>query len=223
MIRTLSINPYIGIELAMILQTALLIHLVLREKGFEYKIKLFESINIFWKEFFSGLYIIFGFLFIDIAVWWLIGSWTWMDWRIQLPSVILILIIGVEYVYLAAFQKRDWARIGLFVVTAIVLSLFIHWWVPIDPVMVNRMKDGIYYAIGVLLLITFLIATTRSIIFLKSPRTSKVSDENSEMSETIQDQGLDNKKVILFNAVIWVFAFIQAILFFSGYSLFSFL
>ncbi|MHA1822176.1 MAG: hypothetical protein ACTSU2_13725 [Promethearchaeota archaeon] len=97
MIHTLSINPFIAIQLAFVIQSFVMFFAVLFPSNFNPEKKISRIVLAFFRYFGFGIATMFGIVLLDASIFWLAGSWTFADWRFQLPSVLLSLYIGLVY------------------------------------------------------------------------------------------------------------------------------
>ncbi|MBD3351200.1 MAG: hypothetical protein GF364_06915 [Candidatus Lokiarchaeota archaeon] len=55
----------------------------------------------------QGLLFLFGVIMFDSALSWILGQWVYTDWRYQLPSVVLGLILGLQFVFDTLLKKPE--------------------------------------------------------------------------------------------------------------------
>ncbi|MBD3351854.1 MAG: hypothetical protein GF364_10245 [Candidatus Lokiarchaeota archaeon] len=218
MIYTLTLNPFVGVQLAAVLQ---LIAMIIWTGEF-HKIRIpnknIEKVFTFFKEFFYNLFGLIGILFIDISISWIIGSWSYADWRFQLPSVLLIFILGIEYTLYCYFQKGSLLKMIYAILASLTLTLFIHWWVPLEPVMGPRIENNILIILGILLAVYAVISIIHVIVNGNNHRKRTFLRDYWDITQKLQK--IFNIKV---NLIIWILVTIQAMLCYFGYSLFALL
>ncbi|MHA1791253.1 MAG: hypothetical protein ACTSVI_01330, partial [Promethearchaeota archaeon] len=152
MIQTLTLNPMIGIILAALAQSFIVAMFVFVPEGFlpNNKGKII-SYEIF-KYFGSGVMVIFGLIFLDMAIPWLLGAWSLADWRFQLPNALILLFLGLEYVLIGVLKKGNLFDIAWFGSLVITYLVFIHWWVSLGAVMGTKMKHDLPVIAGVFII-----------------------------------------------------------------------
>jgi hypothetical protein len=223
LIRILTLNPYVGNLLAGFLQTILMVVLILNLDRIKIKKTIPKKIFSILKYFCSGIYVIFGILFLDMAIFWLMGAWTTSDWRYQLPGVLLILFLGLEYVIVPLFRKGNLLDIAYFVGVTTSLLIFIHWWVSQFALMGNILEDNIVIMVGVYIIIYLLIGVIKT---LKESKEDKTDKEDKEKSQIRYYWDISKKLDKIFNrktnTIAWVLVVIQGMLSLYGYSLFTF-
>jgi len=213
MIRTLALNPFVGIQIAALPQTLLLVGLIL---GLD-MLKSQKS-PIIWilQGLAAGLYTIFGLLFLDIGLLWLAGAWTYADWRFQLPSVVLILILGFYYLVRSMFAHGRVVNIAFVICVSVVVGLFLHWWVPQFEVMGVPLESYL-----VIIIAAFVIAIIALNIILN---VLARRESNSILVRSLWDIETPLRKVYrpTVHVILWGLAVSQGILTYLGYSLLSF-
>ena len=230
LIRTLTLNPFIGAQLAALFQTLLLVMVIIFNKDYRFPkkdktenmdAKVAPKFHTFVMKYLQltgeAFLAIFGVLFLDISLFWLFGSWSYVDWRFQLPSVIITLFIGLQYYFVILFRKGNIADILFSIICPLALAFFLHWWVPAIPVMALRIEDGIAILIGSLFLLYIGFHIIQDLIFKLSK--SKRRSERYFWDIRSQLNKIFNRKL---TSIIWILACIQGMLLFNGYSLFSF-
>ena len=97
MLPIFTFLPLVTLLFAAIFQMAMVIGFVLAPDDYTTdKRGKNAAYNIFMQLGF-GTFFLFGVFFIDTAVFWLLGQYTYADWMFELPAVILLLIVGVQY------------------------------------------------------------------------------------------------------------------------------
>jgi hypothetical protein len=213
MIRTFALNPFVGIQIAALLQTLLLAGLILGLDQVKPNGSLGKSLL---QGLGSGFYTIFGLLFLDIAVLWLAGAWTYADWRFQLPSVILILVLGLFYLIKTEFAH---GRIINFIVVALIsliLGLFLHWWVPRFEVMGLILEQFLGLMVGIFLVVLILLNVMIIVLEQRGSQNFMVK-RHWDIEPALKK--IYTRKI---HIILWLLSVMQAMLTFLGYSLFSF-
>lgn len=215
----LTLNPFIAIQIAAVMHTGLMVVLVLQLESLQPRKSSTIFLYKYLKKTIKGIYGIFGFLLIDISVTWFSGVWTYLDWRFQMPSAILSLIIGVEYFIYAFYRKGVHINIIFSILVIIAFSLSIHWLFSTEEVMGPLIEEQlpiiIITFIGIYAYITLMI----TLIFEKRKERNNANKilDIWDISEVVDR--IFSKK---FNPILWILATLQAILTFSGYSILSF-
>lgn len=215
----LTLNPFIAIQIAAILQTGLVAILVLQLESFQPQKHSIQLLYSFLKKFVKGVYGIISILLIDISISWFLGVWNYLDWRFQMPSAILSFIIGVEYFIYAFFRKGVHIDIIFSILLIFTFTLSIHWLFSTEdvmgPIIEEQLPIIIITFIGIYAYISFMI------IFILEKRK-----ERQNINKILEIWNISDKVDRVFskklNIIIWILATLQAILTFSGYSILSF-
>jgi hypothetical protein len=129
-IETFSLSPYIGAMMGLLGHFLLLIYAIWLKK-YEAEPKIIE--NKLWKYFkgiFHLCYMFLSILMIDLSIFWLFGQWIYDDWQYQLPSVLISLIFGIQYLWGALFRSLSRYKIIIFSYLAISTMIIMHWYIP---------------------------------------------------------------------------------------------
>ncbi|MHA1700294.1 MAG: hypothetical protein ACTSWN_15735 [Promethearchaeota archaeon] len=222
MIKTLTINPMIGIFIAAITQTVFLTVTLISSLQKE-KIKRFKphqkKVFDFFQFFGIGTMYNFGFLFVDIGGSWLLGNWSMSDWQFQFPSVILLILIGLEYVLILFMHKSSILDVIFGAISAITTIIFIHWWVPSHgAVMGEPLKKYFPLIIGVLIGIYVFIGLFKALILEKKDQNRKEKHKKLPITwnNTEKLKKIFNIKV---NLILWALVVIQNMLILHGLSI----
>jgi hypothetical protein len=219
MIHTFAFNPFIGMIIAVFSHIPFLIVLIFTQVPYfhkESKLPL-PTPNLLFRlltGLFFGLFIVLSLLLFDIGLSWIFGAWTYADWRFQLPSVILILLIATNFIGWIVFRKFSVFDLLYVVIASIVLIIFLHIAVPSNPVMGITLEAMIIPVLLVLIV---------SYIPLYLIKTKKISINSfKDLVKTVE---FDIRKKILFsplvNFLVWILATAQTLLILTGYSLFG--
>lgn len=210
MIRTFTFNPFIGLQIAMFMLMPFLILLIFTQVAYFKK----ENSN---PSYFShiifrliggiyfGLLVVISIMLLDIALFWIMGAWTYADWRFQLPNVILIVLIALNFLGWSIFRKFTVLDLIYLFIVIIVIELFFHVIIPSIVVMSIVIED--WLAIVLILLILSYIPVN----LLKFSNKLVIKVEC-----TINQKRIFSPK---FNFILWILATIQSILTLSGYSI----
>lgn len=158
MIETYTFAPYLMLYFAAIIQTFIVVSFIVAPQNYKAKNKIVEIIHSFFMHLGFTFMFLFGILFIDTALAWLFGQWVYADWRFQLPAVLLILIMGIQYVVGSMFVNPRISTFIYSVVAIIVVLLGIHVYIPsmdlrasvVNFLMLLFILQGIYLLIWVI-------------------------------------------------------------------------
>jgi len=217
MTTTLIVNPFLGIQICAMLQTVVLGFLVVvprdyrpPRRGGTIVFELLRSLGI-------GSLAVFGLFFIDMAVGWFFSGWSLADWRYQLPSVLILAFLGVQYVIVTLFYKGNLVDTFYFITIALTIMLFFHWWIPLDVVFMGRNIEAYLPIILAALIVIYVPLSIARYIFMKriaSTRFSKLIAPWWTISDKMH--AIFNRKV---NFILWILAVLQSMLTLLGYSL----
>ena len=228
MIGTLSFNPFVGIQIAAILQTLIVAFYIFVKKDPEQRnpLNIKPYVKSFLKQLVSGIYCFGGIFLFDIAFMWIIGGWGWQDWRYQLPSVILLLFMGIEYIWVSMFsEKFNWINLIYVIAVFITYEVIMRWYVPAIEVMSLRLSIVFLPLVLVSIGVYWLISIARLVYSIVIDRRDE-KIENTEVERRSEFWQLNpiEKKIFSrwLNIVVWILSVIQAMLVFNGYSLLSF-
>jgi hypothetical protein len=207
-------NPMFLIHLCALMQTGLMVFLILFPDDYAPKVKTRKIPFQIIKGIGLGGLIVFGIIFVDTAVLWLLGSWSMADWRFQLPSVVILLFLGLAYIITPLFKRGSIFDIVYCGVAITSILTFLHWWVPGDDVMSLRLEGGLPILLGILVGLYALIYLLK-----KQPSIGTPEKEISSLWD-IKNQ-LDH----IFNRttylIFWLLAVVQSMLAFFGFSILS--
>ena len=129
-IETFSVSPYIGAIIGLLGHTLLLLYSIWFKK-FEENTKIIEhKVWKYLKGVFYIFYMFLGILMVDLAVFWLLGQWTYADWRYQLPSVLISLVFGIQYLWGTLIRSLDRYKLLIFSYLLIFTLILLHWYLP---------------------------------------------------------------------------------------------
>jgi hypothetical protein len=155
---------------------------------------------------FRYLYFFVGVLLLDISIFWLLGQWTYADWRFQLPSVILGLLVGGNYCIRILFEKPK-VPVLLFALAIIAGQLyFYHWYLPSFELFRPHLSELTWLLIGGLA-----ISLLYGIVKEKSKKPDipvAIADHKSQ------------HHVIIWDIILTIYALCQGILIFAQRSIF---
>jgi hypothetical protein len=219
LIRTLTLNPFVGVQIGALLHTLWMLGLVIgldelnKQDWFIQKRKI-RFVLTGLKYFGIGLYITIAMLLLDISLWWFIGSWGYTDWWFQLPNAFLSGVIGLFYIcYILGRRLTLWNILYLFLIT-VILELFLHWWVPQIPVMGLRLEDYFPTVIGIFILLGIIFQYLNQ----KATQLEKINPFIGPWADFTDK--IPRKIGFLMHFILWMITVSQAILIYFGYSLF---
>ena len=164
--------------------------------------------NIFMQVGF-GLYFLFGVFFIDTAVFWLIGQWTLADWQFQLPAVILLLIIGVQYVFGAWLINPTKFDLIFFGVSVPLLLFLLH---IVPGYIITDIEDSLYVTLGIMILMVIIYVIIKSKMIIPQNANPKY-----KWDITVKYKIIFNRK---YNVALYIFLAAESVLKILGSSLF---
>ena len=212
MIQILTLNPLIGVIIALFAQLGVVIMLLLDASHWN----PISNTRKWWIHqiviaFFTSLYLIIIFLLLDIGFTWILGSWSLTDWRWQIPNVALLLLTGFLYFYFAIWNtKTQNTNLILFIFDTTVLGYIIHFSANQYEVMSIPLSQGLKVALPALLFIGTIFITVinyKNVSHIKHPEKS-----TNKM-----------KHMILAAIILWLLLFIQTIILYDGSSFLYFL
>jgi hypothetical protein len=220
LIRTLALNPYIGIHITALALTFILFTRVLggnlllpsyenensRSRGKQIIINVFQSII-------KAIYGLLGILLCDISLLWLFGAWTYADWRFHLPSVLLSFILGIQILIYLFFRKSNWVKIGFIILSILIFIGILHVLVPHFPIMAQALGDSFTFFLP-----GFLIGYL-GIEYLEYRNITHFSKSPLKWDITPKLEAVFNLKTLF---IFWILSVLQSMLVFMGYSFFSF-
>lgn len=212
MTSTLTLNPLIVVELAAVAQTVVMAFLITIPRGMKFPTRQIAATIEFLKIFGYCTAAVFAVLFLDAGVAWLIGTWGYTDWRYQLPSALLLVVIGVEYIVAGLLKRGNWISIVYVACVAAALLVVFHVLLPGDPVMGQTLENGLPALLGILVGGGVLVAGIEAWRVARRPdRKWRGSWDASPVVDRVFTKWT--------NLVLWALAVAHGILIFSGYSL----
>ena len=225
--NVLSFNPFLGTHLALLFQTIGLIFYILIPKDYLPKNSAAVRLYRLLKSFGLAIFFLFSIMFVDIAVMWLANAWTYADWRFQLPSVIIILVIGVEFLGYILLSRPRVVDLLYFAGSYALYAYYFHAYVSQFEVMSLYIEGKVMYIFGAIILVGI------PVIYGRPDKSSNIHMENekkvhaksgSPWKRPLWDLEKYYHKIYQ-NWVIgllWLLALLQSILTLNGYSLFFF-
>ncbi len=182
-VQTFSLSPYIGAIMGLLGHFLLLLYSLWLKK-FENEPKIIE--NKIWK-YFKGIihlfYMYMAILMIDLSVFWIAGQWIYDDWQYQLPSVMISMIFGIQYLWGSIFRSFSRYKLMIFGYLSISTLIILHWYIP-QNMPIKQSFDTISFPILTALGIYTLIAAL-GLKFPKIYRFDKHSVTLSDRYDTI--------------------------------------
>lgn len=229
MIRALVLNPFVAVHLAALVQTVLVACLLVVPDGYMPAHEGQRRALAIGRWVGSGLLVLFGVLILDAALPWLAGAWTRTDWRYQVPGVLLLLFLGVEYVVVGVFRRGALVDLVYLAGAAVALPVFVHGVVSREAVMGPHMEGGLPVLLAVLVAGVLAIAGLKVAWASRPAAKSKRGDK--PVDETLPkwlggywDASGALRRVFNrpANYIAWLLVTAQSMLSFFGYSLLSF-
>lgn len=178
-LETFSLTPYIGVIMGLLGHFLLLLYSIWLKK-YEAEPKIVESK--LWK-FFKGiiqiLYMFLSILMIDLSIFWLFGQWIYDDWQYQLPSVLISLIFGLQYLWGTVFRSMSRYKLIIFGYLAISTIIIIHWYIP-----QNMPVKQSFEAISFPILSALMLYSLFALIGLKYPKLYHFEKKLAEFSKS---------------------------------------
>ncbi|MHA1683750.1 MAG: hypothetical protein ACTSUE_22620 [Promethearchaeota archaeon] len=217
MIHTLSLNPMVGIHILALVQTIFFAIYATVPKNAQPRRKMGKRTLSFFRHLGIGALSTAGVLFVDMGLMWFFGGWTLADWRFQLPSVILLIIVGLQYILAAALIKGTVIDLGFIAGVATLFIWVIHISLPANDVMGEFIKDMAPYLFGAPIVVYLAIAAIKAYFIERRME----SNEHKRMARFTWDYGEKIKKFYgrKTNLVLWILAVTQSFLAFFGYSI----
>ena len=215
MTYTLTLNPLIFVQFAAVAQTAIMAIIVAAPKDAKPLSRQAAATLDFFKVFGYCAASVFAVLFVDTGIAWLAGAWGYADWKYQLPSALLLVVVGVEYLVAGLLKRGSWVSVAYIAGIAATLLLFLHGWVPSFVVMGPTLEGVLPVILGALVGAGALVAG------IEAGRLGRLHERKWRGTWDVSPvvDRIFNKWT---NLVIWILAVAQGILIFSGYSLLTF-
>ncbi|MEX2680758.1 MAG: hypothetical protein Q6373_004110 [Candidatus Sigynarchaeota archaeon] len=217
MLHTLTLNPLIAIQICAVAQTAVMAVLVTARKQAKPTSKRSASMIEFLERFGYCTLGVLAVVFLDTGIAWLAGAWGYADWRYQLPSAVLLVVAGAEYILAGLLKRGSWVSLLFLAGAALTIALFLHVYVAAEVVMGPLLEGGLPVVLGVLVGAGLLVAgveTARAALHEGRERKARLSWDISPVMDKVFNRWT--------NLVIWALAVVHGILLFSGYSLLTF-
>jgi hypothetical protein len=215
---TLTLNPLIMIQICAVAQTFITAVLAIVPKDGKPPSEKAAVALVFFKTFGFSAAGVLGVLFLDTGIAWLAGTWGFSDWRFQLPSAVLLVVAGGQYIVAGLLKRGTWVSIAYLASVVVTMLLFMHWWVPTFVVMGSILEGGLPVVLGILIGLGAPVAAFQA--FQVNQKSHLVTREQ-KLAWDVETRlaPFCNRWS---NLVIWVLVVIQGILIFSGYSLLTF-
>ena len=189
--ETYSFSPTVSVLFAGIFQTLLLISYVLAPQNFKTKNRKLQGSHTFFMHLFFCLYFLFGIIFFDAAILWLMGQWMYSDWRFQLPAVILILIIGIQYIVGSMFINPKLGNLIFAICSIVVVLLMIHVIIPL-----MTLWEGTYLILRIFFFLLIFYIILNYYMYKKNPE--KITRELWDWTKKFQKIFSRKFNIILF-------------------------
>jgi len=210
MYNTFSWSPYLIAYIVFVIQTFIVASYVWFSKDYEPPQKGLWALGYrFWKHLFYGFYFTFGVIVMDTALMWCLGQWTYRDWSFQLPSVILGLVLGIQYLIATILKKPTKIDLGYAITVILTILLLNHLYIPRPGRMVTSSAMFIMVSVALIVILPFI------------KEIERFSSKNNE-PPAVYDITNNLHKIFSrkFNIAFWIIATMEAMLKFAGSSLF---
>ena len=214
MIDSFLISPYVTAYSGAICYTFMMLSYVWWSGGYSPNYSAIGYVEQGTRTVLRVLYGFVGLLCLDASILWLFGSWGYADWRFQLPSVIIGLIIGVEYLGDTLFVKPNRVPVLFLGILAGVAELYvIHVYIP--------SLTNIYWGLTVI----FIVPVITAVIFLVGGalvsiyrrKHESIGDRPPLWDFSTKYDKIFTKRV---DILLWIICMLEAMLKFGGTSLF---
>jgi len=212
MVNTFSFNPMVLIHICALVQTVFVAFQLILPDEFSPEDKSSGLIVNIIKGLGWGTLIVLGLIFLDSALLWLFGNWSMADWLFQLPSVIILLYLGLAYIIVPLFSKGNLLDIIFCGAAVTTVLVFLHWWIPSHAVMGPVLEGGLPILIGVL------IGAYVPVFLLKNKQKEEGIKNWRKNFWDIRKQ-LHQGFSRTLHFIFWVLAVVQSMLAFYGYSI----
>ncbi|MGV9200367.1 MAG: hypothetical protein ACOC44_00615 [Promethearchaeia archaeon] len=214
MIETYTFAPYLMLYFAAIIQTFIMVSFIVAPQNYEAKNEVVKIVHGFFMHFGFTFMFLFGAVFLDTALAWLFGQWVYADWRFQLPAVIFLLLLGIQYVVGSLFINP---RISTFIysICAIVAILLgIHVYIP----SIN-LRTSVVDFLGLLILLQIIYLVMWGInTYLDSKERFSWKQKNRALWDiSEQFQSIFSRRL---NIIIWIIVMVEVWLKLFGSSIF---
>jgi hypothetical protein len=164
-----------------------------------------------WKTKYFGYsgFFLFGTLYLHTGISWLTGQWTYIDWRFQLPSVILIILVGIIHIIGFMLLKPRIFDLIYCIISVGILLILIY---IILPIVVDLIIWTII-ALATVIILQWIYPFLRMKI-----RMSERTWLNKRLWK--KSVNLNKKSWMVFNWVLWGFLTAESLFKLSGLSLF---
>ncbi len=220
MIPILALNPFLGAAIAAVLQTGVLVGYILNVPDRFHRAQGAERARTkflwhFLEDFGAGIFLLFGVVLLDISILWCLGAWTYADWRYQLPSVILLGVLGVQYLLRPLRIKHHRWRFLFTGITVAILVIFLHGIISGLAIMGVLLETYLPVLLGALVVAALVIGLVHAIL----GRKRSGQDSKEVISNVIPMIARIFTPAV--NIILWVLVVGQCIFVFLGYSWFS--
>lgn len=213
MIDTYSFSPYFALYFGLILHCFLMMEVVFFPNNYkgskDWKNYLYDA----FMHVGFGLFFLFGIIFFDTGIIWILGQWTYADWRFQLPAVILVTIIGFQYIVGTMLVNPKISDLIYFISSSITMFYFLHIYT-----IGKNLRYAIVFLLQIMVVLLVIYVLLWGIDFLLEKRNPLWRKKNKYLWD-ISDQfkKIFNRKV---NLILWILLAIEALLKLTGSSLF---
>jgi hypothetical protein len=208
MINTFSFAPYLIPIIGAVLHALIIVSYVWFSEEYTPDNRKKEILFSGFRFVFYSIYLFIGIILLHTSIMYISGQWIYADYAYQLPSVILGIIIGIEYVIGTLFLKPKKKTLILGIVSILTFIIMIHGYFAYTPRLKASFGDLIWVWVGCV------------VIGILGGIKNYKSDK--EVQKPLWDITPSFKKIYSrkINCIIWVIAVIETVLKFFGSSLF---
>ncbi len=218
MIRGFAFAPWMTI-LPFILHTFILLHYIWRKYSFAESLKKDGKYFLSTERRFSNwrsIYFVFGIYFIDTGIKMILGFFGIENWAFIIPSAIIYLVVGFEYVFRAVFKAPN--RYDLkSALTVIFVSLLIL------EIYLPRSADLMVSIASLLIpiLIAWLLFGPLCRFRIRYLEKMGRTQELTEVYVPVYDIQAKYYKIFtpLTDTILWIWIFLDVVLRFEGFSI----
>ncbi|TFF95003.1 MAG: hypothetical protein EU544_03715 [Promethearchaeota archaeon] len=212
MLETYTFSPYLMLYIGAIIQSLMLASWVIAPQNFKTENPKLALIYEFFMKLGFVTTFLFGIVFLDTAIFWLANQWIYADWRFQLPTVILLLILGFQYVFGSFFVNPKLSDLLYGIGAIVAILIYLHFIVPL-----GRLRTTVVQFVGVLIVLMVVYLLLWGILSYLD-RKSRFSGKNRELWDiTEKAQQIFSRK---FNLVLYIIILMEVWLKLFGSSLF---
>ncbi|MHA1147724.1 MAG: hypothetical protein ACTSR8_05725 [Promethearchaeota archaeon] len=118
-----------------------------------------------------GAFFMFGIIFFETAIFWLFGQSDWLDWQYSFFSIILLFVLGFEYIVGTMLTKPTYMELIFCAGSTTVILIMLHICVPYSP----SLRSSVILTLGVMvgMLVLYMVLWGLNIFRTKEPSWSQ--------------------------------------------------